>query len=148
LKKLASIFIAAFLTGCSSNSIVNKLPGISSTPQVEMSSLYLRGVFNWWEATAPYQLTDGSNGWYTDIELIADGQPYDFKVADSVWTPAQTCGASYQGLQVSVSESVALKCGEQVKNLQFTPNTTGTYRFLFEKTDADELKLSVTLKKR
>ena len=148
MKKFASVFIVAFLTGCSSNSIVNQLPGVSPTPQVNMSELYLRGVFNWWEATPAYLLSQGREGWYVDIELIADGQPYDFKVANSVWTPAQTCGGNYQGQQVTVSDTASLICGDEAQNLQFTPNTTGIYRFIFEKTDADQLELTVRLQSR
>ncbi|WP_232366358.1 hypothetical protein [Salinimonas sediminis] len=144
LKKLLPLCFAVLMAGCSSSSVVNQLPGMNSSPSIEFSKLYLRGVFNWWEASAPYRLNEGDEGWYTDIELIADGQPYDFKVSDKVWTPAQTCGAKYQGQHVVALDTVFLVCGSDAQNLQFTPTTTDTYRFTFASASGNEIRLTIT----
>ena len=65
-------------------------------PEIVFSDWYLRGVFNWWEAQPRYQLNASAKGWYVDVELIADQQPYDFKFSNASWTTGQTCGASYK----------------------------------------------------
>lgn len=134
-----------FLSGCSSTSMV-KLPGIMDAPEIKFENLYLRGVFNWWEANPSYMLKDGSQGWYVDVDLIADGQPYDFRLSDGFWTPEQTCGARYRGQTVGLQSTIYLVCGTESENLQFTPDKTGQYRFTFNPASGGEVMLTVTPK--
>ena len=144
MKKSLIAFMVIVLSGCSSNSIVNQIPGINTAPEIKFQNQFLRGVFNWWEASPAYQLKRGSDGWYVDVELIADGQPYDFKLSDKVWTPSQTCGAKYQGQTVTTDTTVYMICGSDAENLQFTPQQTGVYRFTFASASSSEVRLEVT----
>ena len=132
------------LSGCTTN---NRLPSIApeKVQPVDISSLYLRGVFNWWEAEPAYRLTRGGNGSYSaTIELIADGQPYDFKVADAVWTPANSCGARDTVRVLTVGDVAPMYCGVDAMNFQFTPQSTGKYTFSVTSTSAGVATLTVT----
>lgn len=113
-------------------------------PEIVFSDWYLRGVFNWWEAKPAYQLQRGSNGWYVDVELIADEQPYDFKFSNANWTTGQTCGASYKGLAIALKQSMSLTCGAEAANMRFTPPRTATYRFTVKGSPNTSLMLNIT----
>lgn len=104
--------------------------------------MYVRGVFNWWEAEQPYRLqADGNGDFFVDVELIADGQPYDFKVADAVYSAAQHCGSLAQVGQLELNQSFTMHCGDDAFNLQFTPPQTGTYRILVESGTAPDITI-------
>ena len=137
IKKFAFLLFVALLSGCSSRSVVS-LPGLMDPPEIKFEDLYLRGVFNWWEANAKYQLTDGPQGWYVDVDLIA------FRLSDGFWTPDQTCGARYRGQVVLNQEPLYMVCGTDSENLQFTPQKTGVYRFTFTPASGGEVMLLVT----
>lgn len=145
-KKLINLglFVLIALSGCSSTSVVS-IPGITG-PELKFENMYLRGVFNWWEASAAYQLKQNDQGWFVDVELIADGQPYDFRLSDGFWTPDQTCGARYRGQVVMIQSTMYMVCGTESENLQFTPDKTGSYRFLFSPASGGEVMLTVTPK--
>lgn len=131
-KKLIGIISVAFFTlsGCSSSlNIREYFPIQIESDSRDYTSMYLRGVFNWWEAEPKQQLTPYGSDFIVDIELIADGQPYDFKVADAVYSNDHNCGSLTSLGVLSVGEEFILHCGESVYNLQFTPNETATYRF-------------------
>lgn len=115
-------------------------------PEIVFSDWYLRGIFNWWEAQPRYQLMSTKEGWYVDVELIADQQPYDFKFSNATWSTEQTCGSSYKGYAVSVNSDTVLTCGEYAENLQFTPIKTGVYRFTVKGKRASGIVLTVTKK--
>lgn len=121
----ALIFTLVLLGGCASNVI----PSFSPSP--DYGSLYLRGVFTWWEADDKYKLKEISNNVYaTQIELIADGQPYDFKFADATWSPNLNCGYAYLSDQnVKLNERVKADCETSDQNFKFTPNKTGLFEF-------------------
>lgn len=144
MKKLVIAVAVSLLGGCASNSVLNPLPGVSETKNIAFEELYLRGVFNWWEASSGYQLQRGNSSWYVDVELIADGQPYDFKLADAVWSPAQTCGGKYKGQPATLSGTTYLVCGSDAENVQFVPATTATYRFSFARASANEIRLDIS----
>lgn len=137
------IFISLFLTACSSKGSFSIPEVAQPEPNINFSQLYLRGVFNWWEATPAYQFRKGSNGWYVDVELIADGQPYDFRLSDSTWSPSQSCGAKYKGQPVMLETTLYLICAQSSENLQFTPSTTGIYRFTIAPASANEITLFI-----
>lgn len=113
-------------------------------PEIVFSEWYLRGVFNWWEAKPGYKLKRGNNGWYVDVELIADDQPYDFKFSNASWATGQTCGASYKGLTIGLRQSMSLTCGAVSQNMRFTPPQTATYRFTVKGSPNTSLMLSIT----
>tara|TARA_B100002049_G_C16037902_1_gene357555 strand:+ start:776 stop:1207 length:432 start_codon:yes stop_codon:yes gene_type:complete len=134
------LLFALFITACSTSP---SKPGHAPVSEVEFSNLYLRGVFNWWEASASYQLKRSASGWYVDVELIADGQPYDFRLSDKHWSSGQTCGSEYQGERIITEQTTYLICGDASQNLQFTPGQTGVYRFRFAESTNNRISLSI-----
>ena len=145
LKKLltiASMCIA--LSACSSSGSF-KIPEIApDVPRIQFENMFLRGVFNWWEADPSYKFKRSNSGWTVDVELIADGQPYDFRLSDAKWTPSQSCGGKYKGQPVMLGSTVYLVCEQGSENLQFTPSSTGTYRFTATAASAGEVALVVS----
>jgi len=117
--------IASLLSGCATNVID------SFIKEKNYDDLYLRGVFSWWEADEKYKLVERSDQVYsTTIELIADGQPYDFKFADANWSPGKNCGyASESDKVIVVGHSVRSNCDTTDENYRFTPTETGTFQF-------------------
>ena len=78
------------LSACSSSGSF-KIPEIApDVPRIQFENMFLRGVFNWWEADPSYKFKRSNSGWTVDVELIADGQPYDFRLSDAKWTPSQS----------------------------------------------------------
>ncbi len=150
VKKLLSVLLCCLtLTACSSKGgfSIPELP--SSSPALEFENMYLRGVFNWWEADPSYRFArDGFENseavWKVEVELIADGQPYDFRLSDDKWTPSQSCGGKYKGQPVMLGTTVYLACEQGSENLQFTPSSTGMYRFTIHSAGAKEVALKVT----
>ena len=97
-KSLLAVTATLLLSACTSSGKI-ALPELpSSSPRIAVEDLYLRGVFNWWEATPAYRFKQDGVNWHVNVELIADGQPYDFKLSDSQWTPSQSCGGKYNCL--------------------------------------------------
>ena len=128
MKKIGFIFLAilsSLLSGCATNVID------SFIKEHNHEGLYLRGVFSWWEADEKYKLIELSGQVYsTTIELIADGQPYDFKFADSNWTPGMNCGyANETDKVIVVGVPVRSNCESTDENFRFTPIETGTFEF-------------------
>jgi len=118
---------------------------ISFEPKKNYQDMYLRGVFNWWEASEQFKLVRVSPNIYTiTIELIADGQPYDFKVADAAWAPEFNCGFEYEPERIELNNAVELVCESTSQNIQFVPSETGLFAFEFDISDNDEPELSVT----
>jgi hypothetical protein len=119
---------------------------ISFEPTKNYQDMYLRGVFNWWEATDKFKFNRVSPDLYSiTIELIADGQPYDFKVADANWTPEFNCGFEYSPRRVELYEPVELICEQTSQNIQFVPSDTGLFLFEFDISDNSAPELSITL---
>ncbi|MFT6086337.1 MAG: hypothetical protein ACJAWT_000690 [Glaciecola sp.] len=118
---------------------------ISFEPDKNYQDMYLRGVFNWWEATDQFKFSRISPDLYTiTIELIADGQPYDFKVADASWTPEFNCGFEYSPRRVELYDPVELICEQTSQNIQFIPSDTGLFTFEFDISDNSEPELTIT----
>lgn len=136
------LLIFQFITGCASSGTQDFF---TPTPSKDYSNMYLRGVFNWWEASDNFKLDAISNDEYAiTIELIADNQPYDFKVADATWTMELDCGNSFNAEPLSLGEAVELVCAGDSLNLQFTPSETGLYQFILDVSDNDEPELTIT----
>lgn len=100
----------------------------------DYSELFLIGNFTWWEADENYRLSEVADNQYAaEVDLIADGQPYDFKISDPHWTPGYSCGAfdsSYA--EVQINTAIDTDCFTPADNLRFTPQKTGRYRFLID----------------
>ena len=145
MKKLLTIAsMCITLSACSSSGSL-KIPEIApDVPRIQFENMFLRGVFNWWEADPSYKFKRSNSGWTVDVELIADGQPYDFRLSDAKWTPSQSCGGKYKGQPVMLGSTVYLVCEQGSENLQFTPSSTGTYRFTVTAASAGEVALVVS----
>jgi hypothetical protein len=126
LRNVVSVLlVSTVLSGCATNVIESfKAP-------IDYDRLYLRGVFSWWEADEKYRLVHNEERRYsTTISLIADGQPYDFRFADTNWTPGMNCGyASVSDQIVEVGKSVKSNCHSIDENFRFTPTETGIFEF-------------------
>ena len=122
------VILSSLFSGCATNVID------SFIKEQRFDGLYLRGVFSWWEADEKYKLIELSEQVYsTSIELIADGQPYDFKFADANWTPGMNCGyASESDKVIVVGDSVRSNCETTDENFRFTPTETGTFQFTID----------------
>ena len=97
--------------------------------------LYLRGVFTWWEAEEQYRVNQVEKNLYrVSVELVADGQPYDFKFADQDWTPGLRCGYAkkQQDQTLHLGKAVNANCDTQVNNFKFTPDQSGEFHFYFD----------------
>lgn len=119
------MIVGSLLSGCATNVID------SFIEEKSYDGLYLRGVFSWWEADEKYKLIETSSQSYsTTIELIADGQPYDFKFADANWTPGMNCGyASASEQIIQEGQIIRSNCDSTDENFRFTPNETGVFEF-------------------
>ncbi|MGK0476650.1 MAG: hypothetical protein ACJAYV_002325 [Oleispira sp.] len=138
---VSAIFISSLLSGCATSVIDN------FTKEQNYDGLYLRGVFSWWEADEKYKLiTTADDVYSTSIELIADGQPYDFKFADSNWTPGMNCGyASQSDKVIVVGKSVKSNCETTDENFRFTPSQTGIFQFTIDFSRFGAPRVSINL---
>jgi hypothetical protein len=142
MKKIGFVSVAvlaSLVSGCATNVID------SFSNERNYDGLYLRGVFSWWEADEKYKLLEVSGQTYsTSIELIADGQPYDFKFADSNWTPGFNCGyANESDRVIVVGDSVRSNCETTDENFQFTPTETGRFQFTIDFSGFGAPKVSI-----
>jgi hypothetical protein len=142
LRKFTTVLIACLvLTGCASSGYSDFL---KQAEQKDYSNMYLRGVFNWWEVVEAFKLVQSSNDSYAvTIELIADGQPYDFKIADNSWSMALNCGSEFDALPIKQNKAVELTCTSDSLNLQFTPAQTAMYQFILDISNNSEPKLVI-----
>lgn len=125
VKLLSLAAIAMLSSGCSSTKTVSNIDQV-----VSVEPMYLRGVFNWWEADEKYRLQETEKKVFsTIVNLVADGQPYDFKVADQSWTPGLSCGSLPGQQSVSLNSAKVAFCDGTSENFQFTPDETGDFRF-------------------
>jgi hypothetical protein len=120
--------ISGLLNSCATN-VIDVL-----IQEKNYQGLYLRGVFSWWEADEKYKLQEvSSQRFSTTIELIADGQPYDFKFADADWTPGMNCGYARQSDRtILVGKTYKSDCETNDENFIFTPKETGTFEFVID----------------
>lgn len=146
LSKIVKITITLLslqiLAACASSGSVDFF---SQSEKKDYSNMYLRGVFNWWEVNESFKLIPTDTDQYSvTIELIADGQPYDFKVADSSWTMTLNCGKEFgKEDAMSLGDNVTLMCASDSINLQFTPSETGLFVFMLDVSDNDEPELLI-----
>lgn len=144
IKITVTLVCLQVLAGCASSGTVDFF---NQNPEKDYSNMYLRGVFNWWEVNESFKLMPTNEDKYAvTIELIADGQPYDFKVADSAWTMTLNCGNEFGNKAMSLGKNVVLVCASDSINLQFTPSETGLFEFVLDVSDNDEPELLIERK--
>lgn len=120
---VGSLLASVLLAGCTST---QSLPSVESR---SLDGLYLRGVFSWWEADEEFKLKQiGAQRFRAILSLIADGQPYDFRIGDKDWTPGLTCGQhSSEPDTMRLGRRVDGDCRNGSRNFKFQPKETGQY---------------------
>ena len=96
--------------------------------------MYVRGVFTWWDAEEEFKLKKaGDNLYYASAELMADGNPYDFKFADAGWSAGANCGFLGKEDEVmEIGKRVKVNCNSVFENFKFTPTESGVYTFYID----------------
>ncbi|WP_416306765.1 hypothetical protein [Neptunicella sp. SCSIO 80796] len=141
------IFCAAVVTllgGCASN-MLDKI----YQPSTSHDELYLRGAFTWWEADEAFKVQDvGDDVYMVKTELIADGQPYEFRFVDKNWSPGSNCGYQNKAVDqvIEVNQPVSSDCDSTTENFKFTPPDSGLYEFYID-FHQDETNPQVYIKK-
>lgn len=117
------------ISGCTTTTTENEG---TSEPSFDYSTLYLRGSFSWWEADENYKVNKVSEKVFkVVVDLVADGQPYDFKFADKNWTNGLSCGFRDKEDDeiISLGKKVSVNCYTPVDNFIFVPEESGKYIF-------------------
>lgn len=141
LKLITLILGALAMLGCAASKN-NQI--LSQTSTNDFSNMYLRGIFNWWEATPFFKLQPvGTDKYSVTFELIADGQPYDFKVADANWSMQLNCGNEFGADEIKLDQKRTLICASDSVNLQFTPQETSNYQFVLDVSDNQQPTLVI-----
>ena len=119
--------------------------GCSMTPVQQTSQdvnradfLYLRGNFTWWD-TEEHAKVERIQGqvYKSTVELIADGQPYEFKFADANWSLGANCGYYEESDQkVTTENKVSANCNAKFEPFKFVPAETGEYDFYIDFSNA------------
>ncbi|MFT4993356.1 MAG: hypothetical protein ACI965_000375 [Paraglaciecola sp.] len=141
LRLLFYVSSISILSGCASNILQPLISSISAYDE-----LYLRGVFTWWEADPKYKLQKVQDSRYaTTIKLIADGQPYDFKFSDALWTPGLNCGYldKKSDQLVTLDQVVMSNCDTSAQNFKFIPSETAVYEFSIDFSDPQAPKVAI-----
>jgi hypothetical protein len=145
MHKFTKLAVVAFsvlaLSACSTRS----RDLISFESNKNYQDMYLRGVFNWWEATDQFKFNRITPDLYSiTIKLIADGQPYDFKVADAAWSSQFNCGFEYSPRRLELYDPVELTCEQTSQNIQFIPSDTGLFTFELDISQNSAPELTIT----
>lgn len=131
-KALSTTLLIGFLGACTSTTTDEVRQSVDS---YDYNTLFLRGSFSWWEADENYRVNEVSDGVYSVVvELVADGQPYDFKFADKDWTNGLSCGYRDKDSdeQIMLGKSVDVNCFTPVDNFIFIPEESGKYIFTLD----------------
>ncbi|TBX24455.1 hypothetical protein TK45_05135 [Bowmanella sp. JS7-9] len=134
--------MALMLSGCSTP-IKNYL---EMTPRPDYANMYLVGNFTWWEVDNKYQLVNEFGYRYVaDAQLIADGQPYEFKFIDKGWSAGTNCGYAFENKDKTLYEGqwVNANCFSGFENFQFTPEKSGKFRFVIDFQDSEYPRVTV-----
>ncbi|WP_143871079.1 hypothetical protein [Catenovulum sediminis] len=135
---LVSLITAILTSGCS----VTPYPAQTEVQNRE-DFLYLRGNFTWWDIEEHAKVKQVEGQLYkATVELIADGQPYEFKFADENWSLGANCGYYEKADQlVTLDAKVSANCNAKFEPFRFIPQVTGDYDFFIDFTDESEPKV-------
>ena len=130
LKKIVAVALAAVvvvMAGCAS--------GGGDGAKVART-LYVRGVFTWWDAEPEFeaQMIE-ANLWTAKAELVADGNPYEWKFADGAWSAGTNFGYKKSGDfdgTINIGDKVEVNPNSAFENLKFTPTEDGVYEFYLD----------------
>ncbi|BDX04484.1 hypothetical protein [Planctobacterium marinum] len=139
----STLLITATLAGCSSTKTF--VDGLDND-KPSYGELYLRGSFTWWEADDAYKVVQFEENIYrVVVELVADGQPYDFKFADKAWSEGLSCGYKNKDSDeyLKLNKTVSANCNTPVDNFVFVPKESGKYIFQIDFSGWSAPKVSV-----
>ncbi|AWB66447.1 hypothetical protein C2869_08415 [Saccharobesus litoralis] len=130
--------LRAFLATCLTTTLL--LAGCASQPtqvpeEDRSEYLYLRGSFTWFDAEDDYKVEKVAGQLYkTTVELVADGQAYEFKFADESWSRGRNCGYANKNQDevVEIGNKVKANCGAKFEFFRFTPKESGKYDFFID----------------
>ncbi len=136
-----ALSLAVLLSGCASQIEEYFEPEV----RPDYQQMYLIGNFTWWEINPKYQLNHLRDYVYTaEVDLIADGQPYEFKFIDEQWNAGSNCGyATEKDKEVKLNQPVTANCYAGFENFQFTPQKSGSFRFRIDFDDKDFPQVSI-----
>lgn len=144
LKSYLLFLSAVVISACSSTKLDNPI----ELRDQAYNSLYLRGVFTWWEADEAFKVEQITDTLFrANAKLIADGEPYDFKFADTNWTPGLSCGLSpSENVEfLQLDQPVQADCYlSDTQNFKFTPDESGLYSFFIDFEDYNSPKVYIT----
>ncbi len=125
------VTLTLLLAGCATSGS----DGANKSGKPDLSeTMYLRGMFTWWDADDAYKLKRvGEDLYMAKAQLEADGQPYEFKFADASWTPGTNCGyLNPEEKDVELGKKLTANCSSKFENFSFIPQETATYEFYFD----------------
>lgn len=141
--KIKVLVLVLFISGCSTVATENEG---SAELSFDYSTLFLRGSFSWWEADENYKVVLVSKDLYrVVVDLVADGQPYDFKFADKDWTNGLSCGFRDKEDDeiITLNKKVSVNCYTPVDNFIFVPEESGKYIFTIDFSGWGDPRLTV-----
>ncbi|MBF7074660.1 hypothetical protein ISG33_14735 [Glaciecola sp. MH2013] len=142
--RVAKIALFVSVVGLGACTSTTGLDLINFEETRDYQDMYLRGTISWWEASEQFKFVKVDPSTYElTIELIADGQPYDFKIADADWSPRLSCGFEYESQAIDLYEKVELACEDTSQNVKFVPAETGLFTFIFDISDNSEPELVI-----
>lgn len=146
--KLNRLFVGLLLGigGCSSSLNVTDITDVFSAGQLPSKPLYLRGNMSFWDAVPEYKFAkDGSGKLSVNIELFADGQAYEFKIADSDWSAKYNCGSKKSMKAITMATRSTLFCGGNSHSLTFLPRRSGVYNISLKADGKDKMTVLINL---
>lgn len=131
-KLLLVTAVAVLSAGCASSGSQANKHAIETRDLSEF--IYLRAVFTWWDAEPEFKVKARSKNVYcANAELVADGEPYEFKFADKEWTT--NCGfLAKEDEVIQPGKRSKSNCQSAFNNFKFTPKETGNYAFCIDVT--------------
>lgn len=140
------LMASAVMAGCSSvSNYSQKIQGIFTSKHIPDTPLYVRGSMSFWDAAPEYRLQrTAENVLSIDLNLFADGDSYEFKVADNDWSDVFNCGSQYTSQLVQPNVKTPLFCSTSSHNLSFKPEKSGVYRVTLVFKDRDDIELSIS----
>lgn len=132
MKTKLLVMVLIGLAGCSStnNSVSN-----------DDNDWYLRADFTYWQANKEFafRYNNEQSVYYLTTEVKYDGQPYQFVIADRVWSANKNCGYTEpKSRKVTYNNWIAVNCNYSVednpvtpiqKPFEFLPKGSGKYLF-------------------
>ncbi|GHE78030.1 hypothetical protein [Thalassotalea profundi] len=126
----------------------------------ENTTLYIKGGFNGWSATADAEFEYTENGQYrlnylydTDCEIVepteeSDGEncsvTHQYKVADADWSEPASFGSIKGGDQSAVGTTILMTVGEGVgQNMSVAMEEEKIYQFLVDASDTSAVTLTI-----